>query len=93
MNSISLNEWIDCNLFIPCLIRDNGHPCLVPHFKENISKVSALSLTFARGFCYVLFNVLKKFPNVFSSLRAFIILQIHFFAQRRWLYEYSPLIC
>ena len=30
--------------------RDNRHPCLVPHFKDNTCKVSALSMMFARGF-------------------------------------------
>ena len=38
---------------------ESGHPCLVPHFRENAFSFSPLRIMFAVGLLYMAFNMLK----------------------------------
>ena len=52
---------------------ENGHPCLVPHFRGNAFNFSLLRVMFAVDLSYMAFIMLRYVPSMLDFWRIFII--------------------
>ena len=50
---------------------ENGHPCLVPDFREYAFSFSPLRILFTVGLLYVTFNMLRYVPSIPAFWRVF----------------------
>ena len=57
---------------------ESGHPCLVPHFRENAFNFSPFRIMFAVGLSYMAFIMLRYVPSKPAFWRGF------FFFCHKW---------
>ena len=57
---------------------ESGHPCLVPHLRENAFSYSPLSMMLAMGLLFMAFIILRYVPSVPTFWRIFIINYVEF---------------